>query len=77
MREKVAYATGMTKDQAIRYFGSVNAVAAALRIHQSAVSQWIDVPLLRQLQIEAITSGKLKADESAKLPKIRRTKVAA
>ena len=53
----------MTKDEVIRYYGTQTAVALALGdVTQSTVSGWKAVPALRQLQIEALTGGALKAD---------------
>ena len=52
----------MTKDQAIAQFGTQLKLAEALGIQQSAVSLWGEFPPeLRQLQIEALTKGALKA----------------
>jgi DNA-binding transcriptional regulator YdaS (Cro superfamily) len=57
-----------TKD-AIRYFGTQDALAKALGIKQSAVGQWPErVPELRQLQLELLTKGELKADPAVKNP---------
>lgn len=56
----------MTKEQAIEYFGSVTALARALLISYQAVHGWRDsIPALRQLQIEMITGGNLKAGKEA------------
>ncbi len=53
----------MTKDEAIAEFGTQTALAEALGITQGSISLWSDkVPVLRQLQIEALTRGRLKAD---------------
>ena len=56
---------GMTKSQAIKHFGSVSALAKALRVTYEAVRQWDDVPELRQYQIERITLGALKAEQKS------------
>jgi DNA-binding transcriptional regulator YdaS (Cro superfamily) len=55
----------MTKQQAIQFFGTQQKLAEALGIKQHTISgSWSDrPPALRQLQIERITKGKLKADE--------------
>jgi hypothetical protein len=54
---------GMTKDQAIAAFGTQQALADALGMKQGSVSLWGDYPPpLRQLQIEALTAGKLRAE---------------
>lgn len=56
----------MTKDQAIAHFGSVTALARALLISYQAVHGWTEsIPALRQLQIERLTGGNLKADKEA------------
>lgn len=51
----------MTKEEAIREFGTQVALAKALGLTQHTVSSWGEVPVLRQLQIEVITEGRLKA----------------
>jgi hypothetical protein len=56
---------GMTKSQAIKHFGSVSALAKALRVTYEAVRQWDDVPELRQYQIERLTLGALKAEQKS------------
>lgn len=58
----------MTKEQAIDYFRTTGALAAALGCAQSTVSEWKDIPEGRQYQIELATKGKLKAD----LPALRK-----
>lgn len=61
----------MTKQEAVNHFGSASRVAEALNLTRAAVSQWPElVPELRQLQLERITGGKLRAESPA-------TKVAA
>lgn len=53
----------MKTEQAIEYAGSPKALADLLGITPSAISQWGDeVPPARQIQLEQITDGKLKAD---------------
>ena len=52
----------MTKDEAIAEFGTQAKLAEALGMTQGSVSLWEKVPPLRQLQIEALTGGKLRAD---------------
>ncbi|WP_085614961.1 MULTISPECIES: Cro/CI family transcriptional regulator [unclassified Pseudomonas] len=54
----------MTKSQAIKYFGSISALAKALGVTYEAVRQWGDVPELRQYQIERLTKGALKAGKT-------------
>lgn len=53
----------MDMKQVVTYFGSQAAAARALGIRQASVSEWTRrVPPLRQLQIERITQGRLRAD---------------
>lgn len=53
----------MKKTDVIDHFKSVGAVADALGIRGSAVSQWgEDVPRLRAYELERITKGALKVD---------------
>jgi len=53
----------MTKDQAVTEFGTQQALADALGLTQGSVSLWGDYPPpLRQLQIEALTAGRLRAE---------------
>lgn len=53
----------MNKADVIAHFGSQEAAAQALGIKQPSVAAWTDYPPpLRQLQIEAITNGALKAE---------------
>lgn len=55
----------MKTESAVKYFGTKAAVADALGIKKSAVSQWgKNVPKGRAYQIEVMTGGKLKADSS-------------
>jgi transcriptional repressor of cell division inhibition gene dicB len=55
----------MRTDEVVKYFGSQAAVARALNIKPPSVADWGEfVPPLRQLQIEALTDGKLRADTS-------------
>lgn len=57
----------MKKTDVLTHFGGGSKVAEALGINPSAVSQWPEeVPRLRQLQIEEITGGLLKASEQAR-----------
>lgn len=60
----------MTYDDVIKFFGTQSAAAAALGLHQSSISDWKrdGITNLRQLHIEAVTKGKLKADPEAKKP---------
>jgi DNA-binding transcriptional regulator YdaS (Cro superfamily) len=54
----------LTKD-AIAHFGSQAGLARALNIKPPSVADWGEtVPPLRQLQLEALTGGKLRAAAS-------------
>lgn len=60
----------MTYNQLIKYFKTQVAIAAALGTTQPTVANWKArnrVPPLRQLQLEGITGGTLKADKKIKL----------
>lgn len=59
----------MTKDDAIKHFGSQRALAEALGIEQPSVAGWSEIPPLRQLQIEFVTKGTLRADAVIKKPR--------
>lgn len=53
----------MKTAEVIAHYGSTYAVAAALGIRQPSVMGWGDhPPALRQLQIESLTGGELKAE---------------
>jgi len=53
----------MRKQEALDFFGNQSKLAASLGVTRQAVSQWgDDIPGLRALQIEEVTSGQLKAD---------------
>lgn len=53
----------MNKSDAIEFFGTQTALAQAIGIGQSSVAEWgEDIPALRQIQLERITKGALKAD---------------
>ena len=54
----------MTINQVIKHFGNQNKTAKALGINRVAVVHWVrkgNVPAQRQLEIQKITNGKLKA----------------
>ena len=52
----------MTKDEVITHFGSQAAAAEALGIKQPSVANWRDpLPELRQLELERLTRGALRA----------------
>jgi DNA-binding transcriptional regulator YdaS (Cro superfamily) len=53
----------MLKRDAIAYFGTQQALADALGIKTQSITDWGEiVPELRQLQLQRITGGVLKAD---------------
>jgi DNA-binding transcriptional regulator YdaS (Cro superfamily) len=55
----------MNPAQVIKFFGGVGATARALGLSQPAVSVWKRngrISYLRQLQIQEVTNGKLKAE---------------
>lgn len=53
----------MNKDEVLKHFGGVGAVAQALGVKSAAVSQWGEiVPARRAYEIERITDGALKVD---------------
>ncbi|MDM5064021.1 Cro/CI family transcriptional regulator [Aeromonas salmonicida] len=55
----------MKKQDAIEHFGGANKLAQALGCRPQAISQWgNDVPKGRAYQIEVLTDGKLKANQS-------------
>lgn len=53
----------MTYDQVIALFGTQQAIAAVLGVSQPTVSDWkaVGFPYIRQIQLERITKGRLKA----------------
>lgn len=56
----------MKTELAVDYFGTKAAIADALGIKRSAVSQWGEtIPQGRAYQIEVMTGGQLKADPSS------------
>ena len=55
----------MNLSQVVRYFGSQASVCKALGINRSSFSQWIAngyIPYKRQLELENISNGKIKAN---------------
>lgn len=53
----------MTKDQAVKHYGTQVLLAKALGMSQGSISLWGEhPPELRQLQLEALTAGKLRAE---------------
>ncbi len=68
----------MTKEQALQHYaGNQSELARALGVDQSTVNKWLSVPPLRQIQLERITGGKLKADADCFDKRPNRKKVAA
>lgn len=54
----------MLTKEAINFFGSVSALAAALKIKPQAIYQWgARVPKGRAFELELMTAGALKAGE--------------
>ncbi|WP_445946938.1 Cro/CI family transcriptional regulator [Shewanella sp.] len=67
----------MTKDEAVKYYGSQTKLAQALKINPASVSQWgEDVPELRAYQIERLTRGALKVNPVIVLDKPKSASVA-
>ncbi len=59
--------TDMRTYDAVRFFGGPTALARALGIEPPSIYSWgKTVPPLRQLQLELLTRGKLKADARAR-----------
>lgn len=57
----------MKKADVLAHFRGGSRVAKALGISPGAVSQWPEiVPLFRQLQLEELSGGELKASEEAR-----------
>ncbi|MFI3035886.1 Cro/CI family transcriptional regulator [Atlantibacter hermannii] len=55
----------MLKKEVVKHYGSQRAVARALGISESAVSQWKEViPEKDAFKIEALTNGNLKREPS-------------
>lgn len=56
----------MKKTEVLKHFGSVGAVAEALGVKGSAVSQWGElVPVRRAYELERITNGALRFEHEA------------
>ena len=73
--------SAMTKDEAVKHYGTQAKLAEALGIFQGSVALWKDkVPPMRQLQIEALTGGALKAGpecDKFRVPNRKRAKATA
>lgn len=63
----------MTFNQVVAHFGSQVAAARALKITKGALQFWRrdGVPPLRQLQLEELTKGRLRADKDVLIPRKR------
>ena len=73
MLRQAAQQCAMTKEQAIRHFKTQAALADRLGMQsQGSISSWGKYPpKLRQLQIEAATRGKLKAEKNCDAFRVR------
>lgn len=68
----------MNKAEVIAYFGSVVETARALGIAQPSVTNWSEqLPILRQLEIERLTGGKLRAGPECDRFRVDTAKAAA
>lgn len=68
----------MTKTDATKHFGTQAKLAEALGMTQGSVSLWGQYPPpLRQLQIEALTGGELKAEPDCDRFRVNPAKAAA
>jgi DNA-binding transcriptional regulator YdaS (Cro superfamily) len=68
----------MTKEEAITFYGSQEALAQAIGVKQPSVAGWGDEPpLQRQLDIELATGGKLRANLSDEMRAVLSGKAAA
>ncbi|HBV5320840.1 Cro/CI family transcriptional regulator [Klebsiella oxytoca] len=55
----------MRKSEVVNYFGGVCKTALALGIKHPSVSEWPEIiPEVRAYQVEKITNGRLKFDQS-------------
>lgn len=53
----------MTTDDAVKHYGTQQKLADALGIKQGSVAGWGEhPPALRQLQLQQLTKGRLKAE---------------
>lgn len=53
----------MTKTEAVKYYGSQRALAAAIGKTEGAVSQWKRIPRGVQFELQVRTGGKLSVDQ--------------
>jgi transcriptional repressor of cell division inhibition gene dicB len=62
----------MLKQDVIDHFGGVTATSRALGTSQPSVTNWSDpLPVLRQLQIEKLTGGALKAGPECEIYRVK------
>jgi transcriptional repressor of cell division inhibition gene dicB len=67
----------MTKDQAVKHYGTQGKLASALGMKQSSISLWgVYPPPIRQLQIEALTAGALRAEGTCDIYRCPKSAVA-
>ena len=60
----------MRTKTAIKYFGTQQALAEAIGLTQPSIAEWGEYPPhLRQLHIQAVTGGKLKAEPDCLKPR--------
>jgi len=74
-----SYNSGMKYTDVIGHYKTQQSVAQALNINQASIAKWAKtkaVPHLRQLQLESLTGGALKADKDI-LPSKKTKKKAA
>jgi hypothetical protein len=62
----------MTTAEAVSHYGTQVKLATALGMAQSTIAGWGEhPPAIRQLQIQQLTGGKLKAERGILVPKRR------
>jgi hypothetical protein len=63
----------MTTEQAIKHYRTQQGVADALGIAQSTVAEWGEYPPpLRQLQLQTVSRGRLRAEPNCLFPQKRK-----
>ena len=66
----------MTKEEALKFFGSGASPGKAIGLTRSAIHMWGDkIPLPSQFQLEVISNGALIADRSASVDSSARTRL--
>jgi hypothetical protein len=53
----------MTKLEAIAWAGSAANLSKLINVSRAAITQWREVPELRQWQLRAMSEGKLEVDQ--------------